>query len=153
MLTSKSQLRDTVRAKTLLLRKLTSTEWGPSASFRGAATVSRPSAPRTAAVASRPSTITRRSPRRAPSGTSKAMVGRGSDTALPGAGTAAVTAGRSTSCQTANATATISATAAIARVIMPPRREPRTCTSNLRTDPRDPSSDERLRPGHGSSAT
>ncbi len=71
------------------------------------------------------------------------------DTALPGAGTVAVTVGRSTSCQTANARATRRATAAIARVMTPPRREPRTCTSNLRTDPRDPSSDGGCDPGAG----
>ena len=65
----------------------------------------------------------------------RAMRGVASDTELPGPGSGSVTDGRSTSCQTANATATMRATAATTRVITPPRREPRTCTSNLPTTP------------------
>ncbi len=73
--TSNCQLLLTVRAKTLLLLKLTLTEWVPSESFVGATIARRPSSLRASAVASSPSTVTLSPPSRSPAGTATVIVG------------------------------------------------------------------------------
>ena len=84
--TSKSQLRVTERAKTLLVEKLTSTECVPSlrrlAGFRATCSPD----PRTREVTSVPSRLTLRSPRRSDAGTVNVICGRASETAAPGPG-------------------------------------------------------------------